>query len=458
MKVTNWRRKLIASLVAAGTLVPTTGYALDIPLGDPSFENYVVPATPGYAYAVPPNGSYRPTSPWVDDLDSPPGFQQDAGSSNWIYDANYAETASTTNRRAAPRTGNQAMHGLDGNFNGQKLANVFEADKTYTFSVWAQNDVLLDQGDGVGLYVFDGNVPFTTTSALGSANFTTTVAHRTADMNATQSRANWGKLSVKYTAFAGDPQVGHPIGVAFRAFRDSSVDDATLTVDPAINSLLSLEVNTTNGQVRVRNQTGAAVNIDYYEIKSASGALNSTTWSSLQDQNQAGFPAGNGSGNGWEEAGGSNSTVVSESYLTGNSAVANNGTVGLGAAYRVGFTHDITFRYGSLSVSPSVDGDYNNNGVVDAADYVLWRKGGPLQNDPTPGVQPSDYAFWRAHFGNTGGVPSGSSTLLRGPVFYVTSFSGLGSGSSVPEPAGVILVGMGLATAVVSGRRRKAST
>jgi len=53
--------------------------------------------------------------------------------------------------------------------------------------------------------------------------------------------------------------------------------------------------------VRVRNQTGAAVNIDYYEIKSASGALNSATWSSLQDQNQAGFPAGNGSGNGWEE-------------------------------------------------------------------------------------------------------------------------------------------------------------
>ena len=194
MKVTNWRRKLIASLVAGGTLVPGIGYALDIPLGDPSFENYVVPASPGYAYAVPPNGSYRPTSPWVDDLDSPTGFTQDAGSSNWIYDANYAETASATNKRAAPRTGNQAMHGLDGNFNAQKVVNVFEADKTYTFSVWAQNDLLLDQGDGVGLYVFDGNVPFTTASALGSANFTTTVAHRTAGMTAVQSKANWGQL------------------------------------------------------------------------------------------------------------------------------------------------------------------------------------------------------------------------------------------------------------------------
>ena len=28
-----------------------------------------------------------------------------------------------------------------------------------------------------------------------------------------------------------------------------------------------------------------------------------------------------------------------------------------------------------------VPGDYNGNGVVDMADYVLWRNGGPLQNE-----------------------------------------------------------------------------
>ena len=33
-------------------------------------------------------------------------------------------------------------------------------------------------------------------------------------------------------------------------------------------------------------------------------------------------------------------------------------------------------------------------------DYVVWRKGGPLVNDPTPGVQPGDYAYWRARYGN----------------------------------------------------------
>ena len=40
-----------------------------------------------------------------------------------------------------------------------------------------------------------------------------------------------------------------------------------------------------------------------------------------------------------------------------------------------------------LFVPAGVPGDYNNNGKVDAADYVLWRNGGPLQNEvTTPGT------------------------------------------------------------------------
>jgi hypothetical protein len=67
-----------------------------------------------------------------------------------------------------------------------------------------------------------------------------------------------------------------------------------------------------------------------------------------------------------------------------------------------------------------VSGDYNGNGVVDAADYVLWRNGGPLQNDPTPGVSPGDYTYWRSRFGATSG-------------------SGATVGSAVPEPASCLL-------------------
>jgi hypothetical protein len=54
--------------------------------------------------------------------------------------------------------------------------------------------------------------------------------------------------------------------------------------------------------------------------------------------------------------------------------------------------------------TPGVSGDYNGNGQVDAADYVLWRKGGPLANEvDAPGtVNGADYTAWRARFGNSG--------------------------------------------------------
>lgn len=86
-----------------------------------------------------------------------------------------------------------------------------------------------------------------------------------------------------------------------------------------------------------------------------------------------------------------------------------------------------------------LDGDYNADGSVDAADYVVWRaKLGTdfdMPNDTTPGsVDPEDYDEWRAHFGDTA--------------------SGLGMGAVVPEPtAGLIaLFSLGLPTFL---RRRK---
>jgi hypothetical protein len=70
-------------------------------------------------------------------------------------------------------------------------------------------------------------------------------------------------------------------------------------------------------------------------------------------------------------------------------------------------------------------GDYNNDGKVDAADYVTWRNGNPLQNETvTPGsTTPADYTPWRINYGATS-AGSGSS---------------LGSGTAVPEPGSALL-------------------
>ena len=91
----------------------------------------------------------------------------------------------------------------------------------------------------------------------------------------------------------------------------------------------------------------------------------------------------------------------------------------------------LTVYIDNIRFGTSVPGDYDGNDVVDAADYVLWRK--------TPNPRPANYNFrnevaslgttdaadytaWRARFGNNS-APG----------------SGLTSGS-VPEPASGILL------------------
>jgi hypothetical protein len=100
-------------------------------------------------------------------------------------------------------------------------------------------------------------------------------------------------------------------------------------------------------------------------------------------------------------------------------------------------------------------GDYNHNGVTDAADYILWRKTlgqtGPNGNPPTSfgnmgangafsvgytqTIDGADYDFWRAHFGT-----SAAGSGVAGPA-------------GVPEPASAALALIALVSACFIRRR-----
>jgi hypothetical protein len=77
-------------------------------------------------------------------------------------------------------------------------------------------------------------------------------------------------------------------------------------------------------------------------------------------------------------------------------------------------------------------GDYNGNGIVDAADYTIWRDTlGSMADFTADGngnhvIDAGDYAVWKANFGMTF---SGGSAA-NGPI-------------SVPEPGSIVLLMIG---------------
>ncbi len=145
---------------------------------------------------------------------------------------------------------------------------------------------------------------------------------------------------------------------------------------------LNLEVDRTTGAMTIQNANGAGVPLalDYYDVKSSSGSLDATAWTSLADQNLAadGFPAGDGTGNGWEEGGNNNANQLIESYLLGSSSLADAANISLGNAFDISGSGDLEFVYhepgfgsptiGTVSYIGEIDGDFDNDGSYTCSD------------------------------------------------------------------------------------------
>jgi hypothetical protein len=91
-----------------------------------------------------------------------------------------------------------------------------------------------------------------------------------------------------------------------------------------------------------------------------------------------------------------------------------------GASYNGADEDFAVARYQGDSILPALLGDYNLNNVVDAADYIVWRKslnktgvtpfsGADGNGDGT--VDEDDYGVWREHFGQTLPAPGAGSEV-----------------------------------------------
>src|SRR5262249_8982142 len=117
----------------------------------------------------------------------------------------------------------------------------------------------------------------------------------------------------------------------------------------------------------------------------------------------------------------------------------------------VGLAWDSSQLYttGALKVvSTGLPGDYNYNGIVDEADYVVWRKmlgqtGAGLAADGNNDgvVNQADFNIWRAHFGQIAGSGAGSSEVRTRDY-------------AIPEPAtdSILLFSFGTLLLTVSRR------
>ncbi|MEM6331281.1 MAG: PEP-CTERM sorting domain-containing protein [Planctomycetota bacterium] len=216
------------------------------------------------------------------------------------------------------------------------------------------------------------------------------------------------------------------------------LNNLVLTVDPA------------TGNARITNDSQTDIDLDYYAVFSESGSL-LPGWMGLED-------AAVGD---WDEIGTASGTAIGELEPFGVLDLDAGQSVDLTGIWdTVGGTQDLTFEFqddvlGLIqgvvvydTISDGLGGDYNGDGMVDGADYALFRNNLGLSPDgvfaagsrdpnASGNINADDLAFWLANFG-AGGLGSGSLV------------------GAVPEPS-TLLVTLPLAAAAFLRRTRRRS-
>ena len=217
------------------------------------------------------------------------------------------------------------------------------------------------------------------------------------------------------------------------------------------NNTLTLVVDPSTGETSIVNGTSFTVAIDNYNVFSDSGSLNTTdaTWNSLEDQ-------GTSNGNWYEVSPSANR--LAELLVDGSLTLAPDAVVSLGTAWNLAGEQDLSFTFAILQ---DAGGDFNGDGVVNLADYTVWRNHlGATEDDTTLAgngngdsvVDSLDYLLWKQNFGNT--VSTGEPGFITGKVLYESLSLGSLSATSVPEPSCCLLALLSLTGLAMVVRHR----
>lgn len=239
-------------------------------------------------------------------------------------------------------------------------------------------------------------------------------------------------------AFTGEPLLAAPSGIQFTEVE---------LFDSAAFTAAGLTIGRSTGSMSLANIGTSPLSMIGYSITSPAGRLNSNIWLSIAEH----FDGDNGAeldSDIWirlTPLGARNDlSEVENPNGTGGVRLTAGQAINFGNAWRPGLIEDVTGQMLLLDGTThtiavqyindaALPGDYNGDGIVNAADYTVWRNGG------SPDDSQAGYNLWRTNFGRTSG--SGAE-------------SGASASLAVPEPAGWLLA---LLAAALVGRRFVAS-
>jgi hypothetical protein len=373
MKVTDLRRKLIASLVAGGMLAPGAVHAANLNENlviNGDFETVDLATTSAY------------NSPRILNWSGPNGFaySHDGSSSNAGVVPDYAEGADP------PGAGHwyfASNLGVDKNEPGDFFQDInvaggdsgtVIAQGTAGFSVSAWMSSYDEDNDFGNVHLDFRNIGG---SSLGTALLSDSDPGpgNVWNLNTATGAIPIGTTNVRLSIY-GTPLNGGP-------------DVQVTNVLPA----LSITIDRDDGTITLGNSTGAGEAISGYSITSAFEGLAPANWRSITDNYDAGSPGPNqvDAVNDWSEltVASAHGDLSEADFESGDGAILANGrTVSLGNlnTWIKTPTEDLVFQYVSAGQvvegvvlwagndgDPFEVGDLNTNGVINSADWTILR-------------------------------------------------------------------------------------